>query len=123
MPGIAFPPSNFGNYNVEHQHTKFGNQWAVHEFSLGNDQWTDEIVALKTEFIIQTDTKYTDLDTSRLLRNFMKFVLRTSARAIWLIVGLQFPQSYLQKYQGSHHLCWHREEHFERFLAVPGVNS
>lgn len=106
MPGITFPTSGIDVCEVkQYLRTKTGSKWAVHEISLGNDQWTDEIVALETEFMVHTDVKYTDLDTSRLLRNFMKFVLRISAHAIWLIVSIQFHTSHLQKLQGFYHLC------------------
>jgi hypothetical protein len=100
--------------------SKTGGKWAVHEMSLGDGKWTDEIVAVDTTFKIQADAKYTDLDKSRLLRDFMAFVLRVSAQAMWLIVSTQFPQSYLQKFEGFYSFCYHRED-FERFGAVPGV--
>ena len=76
MPGITFPTSLIGDhyrkqYHLSHTRCK----WAVYKASLGNDQWVDEIVALETDFLIHTNIKYTDSDKSRLLRNFMKFVL------------------------------------------------
>jgi hypothetical protein len=40
-----------------------------------------EIVALETEFTIQTNATYTDLGKSGLLRGFMKFGSRISAYA------------------------------------------
>ena len=124
MPGITFPTSGIGDYNAkEYYLSKTGGKWAVHKMSLGKDQWTDEIVALETEFMVQTDAKYTNLDKSRLLRDFMKFVPRIRAHAIWLIVSTQFPQPYLQKFQGFHYLCWHWGEDFERLSTVPGVDS
>jgi len=49
--------------------------------------------------MIQTNAKHADLDKSRLLRDFMKFVLRISPRATWLIVDAQFPQSCRQTIQ------------------------
>jgi len=103
--------------------SKPGGKWAVHEISLGNSQWKDEIVALETEFMIQTDAKYTDLDKSRLLHNFMKFVSRISAHPIWLIVDAQFPQSHRETLQVSYRICRNREEAPEGYYAVPGVAS
>ena len=124
MPGIIFPTSDIEDYDAKQYHlSRTGGKLAVYEICHGNNQWTNEIVALETEFMIQTDTKYTDLDKSRLLRNFMKFVLRVSAHAIWLIVSIQFPQSYLQKFHGLYSLCCHWEEGFERFSTIPGVCS
>lgn len=94
IPGITFPTSFISDYAAKQYHlSKTGGKWAVHEISLGDGHWSDEIVALETEFIIQTSVKYNDLDKSRLLREFMKFVLRTSAHPTWLIVNIQLPQS------------------------------
>ena len=95
IPGITFPTSVINDYAGKQYHlSKTGGKWAVHEISLGNGQWTDEIVALDTEFMIQTSAKCNDLDKSRLLRDFMKFVFRISAHVTWLIDGTQFPQPY-----------------------------
>lgn len=106
VPGISFPTSHITDYALKQYHlSKTGGKWAVHEVFLGDDQWTDEIVALETDFAIQTNVKYTDLDKSRLLRNFMKFVLRISAHATWLIFDSQFPQSYRPTVQNFHYLC------------------
>jgi hypothetical protein len=76
-----------------------GNKWAVHEICIGNGQWTDEIVALETDFMLQTNANYTQLDKPRLLRDFIKFVLRISVHATWLIVDAQFPRSHRQTLQ------------------------
>jgi len=82
MPGITFPTSYISDHAAKQHHlSRTGGKWAVHEISLGNGLWKDEIVALETEFTIQTDAKYTDLDKSRLLHDFMKFVSRISAYA------------------------------------------
>lgn len=76
MPGITFPTSVISDHNgKQYRLSKTGCKWAVYKTSLGNDQWEDEIVALETDFSIPTDAKYTDSDKSRLLRDFMKFVL------------------------------------------------
>jgi len=124
MPGITFPTISISDYVAkQYQLSKTGGKWAVHEIFLGNDQWTDEVVALETEFTIQTNAKYTDLDESRLLRDFMKFVLRISAYATWLIVDAQFPQSHRQTAQGSYHLCRYWKEDPARCGAIPGVDS
>lgn len=91
MPGITFPTSSIHDYAAkQYCLSKAGGRWAVHEIFLRDHQWADEIVALETEFMIQTNTKYTDLDKSRLLRGFMKFVSRISAYAKWLIVAPSF---------------------------------
>lgn len=96
MPGITFSTSGIADYNSKQYHlSKIGCKWAVHEISLGGDQWKDEIVALETDFSIQNSPEYTESDKSRLLRDFMKFVLRISAHATRLIFETQFPQSYL----------------------------
>ena len=124
MPGITFPTSPITDYASKQYHlSKTGGKWAVHKISLGNGQWTDEIVALETDFTIQTKTEHTDLDKSRLLRGFMKFVLRISAHAAWLIIDAQFPQSCRQTLQGFYHLCWYWGEDPEKRGTVPGVNS
>ena len=124
MPGITFPTSGIRSYDAKQYHLwKTSCKLAVHKVSLGNDQWTDEIVALETEFTIQTVSEYTDLDKFRLLRNFMKFVPRISAHAVWLIVSTQFPQSNFQKFQNFYCLCGHWKEDFERYGTLPGVYS
>lgn len=105
-PGITFGTSHIGDHASKQYHlSKTGGKWGVHEISLENGLWTDEIVALETDFVIQKSAKYTDLDKSRLLRNFMKFVPRISAHATQLIVNAQFPQSYRQTFQDFYHLC------------------
>ena len=115
IPGITFSTSSISDYaGKQHHLSKTGGKWAVHEISPGNDQWADEVVALETEFIIQTNAKYTNLDTTRLLRDFMKFVSRISAHATWLIVDAQFPQSHRETLQGFYHLCRYWEEDPER---------
>ena len=68
-------------------------------------------------------TNYTDLDKSRLLRDFMKFVSRISAHERWLIVDVQFPPSYYQTSQCAYHLRRYWGEDPENRGAVPGVNS
>jgi len=73
--------------------------------------------------MIRTDAKYTDLDKSRLLHEFMKFVSRISAHAIWLIVNAQFPQSHRETLQVFYHLCRNWEEDPEGYDAVPGIIS
>ena len=90
-----------------------GGKWAVYKTTPGGGKWTDEIVALETKYIIQTNAKYTNLDTTRLLRDFMKFVSRISAHATWLI-DTQFPQSHRKTLQGLYHLCRCWEEDPER---------
>ena len=84
VPGIVFPTSYIRDYAAKQYHLSMtGGRWAVHEVFLGNHQWTDEIVALETEFMIPIpiSTNHTDSDKFRLLRDFMKFVSRISARA------------------------------------------
>lgn len=80
-------------------------------------------MALETEFTIHASAEYADLDKSRLLRNFMKFVSRISAHVTWLIFDAQFPQSDCQNFQGFYHLCRYSEEDLERYGAILGVNS
>lgn len=81
MPPITFSTCGIDNYvGTQHFLSKNGGKWALHAY-LENDRWLYEIVALETEFQIQTDPKYTDLDKSRLLRNFMRFMLRVNAQA------------------------------------------
>lgn len=124
IPGITFPTSAISDYNAKQYHlSKTGGKWAVHKISLGNDQWTDEIVALETEFMMQTDAKCADLDKSRLLRDFMKFVFRNSAHAMGLIFSTQLPQWCLQKLQDFYRLCGLRGEDFKRFGTLPGSYS
>ena len=124
MPGITFPTSSISDHTLKQYYlSKAGSKWAVHEISLGNGQWKDEIVALETEFTIQTDANYTDLDKSRLLHDFMKFVSRISAYAIWLIVDAQFPQSHREALQVFCHLCRNWEADPENYDAIPGVTS
>lgn len=90
MPGITFPTSAIQNYDeVQRQLARAGCKWALHEISLENDLWTNEIVALETNFTIRTAAKYTDLDKSGLLCDFMKFILRTCSCVIRLIVDAQ----------------------------------
>ena len=124
IPGITFTTSSISDYAGKQYHlSKTGGKLGVHEISLGNGQWTDEIVALETDFVVQTNAKVTDSDKSRLLRGFMKFVLRISAHATQLIVNTQFPQSYRQTVQGFYHLCRSWEEGPEGCGTLPGVNS
>jgi len=124
IPGITFTTSHIGDDASKQYHlSKTGGKWGVHEISLGDGQWTDEIVALETDFVIQTNTKYTDLGKSRLLRDFMKFVLRISAHAARLTVNAQFPQSYRQTLQDFYHLCRYWEEDPEECGTLPGVNG
>lgn len=123
-PGITFPTSSISDYRAKQYHlSKTGGKWAVHEIFLGNGQWGGEIVALETAFTIRTDVKYADLDKSRLLRDFMKFVSRISAHATWLIVDDQFSPSYGQRLQGCYHLRRYCEEDPERCGAIPGITG
>jgi hypothetical protein len=106
IPGITFPTSSVSDYPGKQRYlSETGGKWAVYKTTPGNGKWTDEIVALETEFIIQVDEDYTDLDLSRLLRDFMKSVSRISVRETWLIVDAQFPQSCRQTLQEFYHLC------------------
>jgi len=73
--------------------------------------------------MIRTDVKYTDLDKSRLLHDFMKFVSRISAHTIRLIVSAQFPQSHRETFQVFYHFCRNWKEDPERYDAVLGVTS
>lgn len=124
MPGITFPTSTINDHTAKQYHlSKAGGKLAVHEISLGNGQWKDEIVALETEFTIRTDAKYTDLDKSRLLHDFMKFVSGISVHATWLIIDAQFPQSHRKALQVLYHLCRNWEEDPERYNAIPGVTG
>ena len=100
-----------------------GNTWAVHEISIGNGQWTDEIVALETNFVIQTDASYTQLDKSRLLPDFIKFVFRISVHATWLIVDAQLPRSRRQTLQRFYLLSWCWREDPEGCSTLPGVDG
>ena len=123
-PGITFSTSHIGDHASKQYHLpEIGGKWGVHEISLGNGQWMNEIVALETDFVIQKSVKYTDLDKSRLLRDFMKFVSRISAHATQLIVNAQFPQSYRQRVQDFYRLCRRREEDPEGCGSLPGVNG
>ena len=126
MPGVTFPTSSIRDYiSKQHHLTKTGCKWAVHEVFLGNRQWTEEIVALETEFMIQIpiSTNYPDSDKSRLLRDFMKFVSRISVHVMWLIIGPQFPQSYRQASQHTYHLCRNWGENSKRYSAILGISS
>lgn len=90
MPGITFSTSSIADYDSKQYHlSKIGCKWAVHEISLGSDQWKDEIVALETDFSIQDSPEYTESDKSRLLRDFINFLGRTSknSRAFIISVG------------------------------------
>ena len=127
VPGIVFPTSSIHDYATKEYHLSMTRcKWAVHEVFLGNRQWVDEIVALETEFLIQlpvSTATYGGSDRFRLLRDFMKFVSRISAYAMWLIIGPQFPQSYCQTAQHTYRLRRHWEEDSERRGAILGVNS
>ena len=124
MPGITFPTSSISDHAAkQYQLSRTGGKWAVHEISLGNGLWKDEIVALETEFMIHTDAKYTDLDKSRLLRDFMEFVSRISAHETWLIIDAQFLQSHRETIQVCYHLCRNGEEAPERYNIIPGITS